>query len=342
MDTSNGLILGGAAAVVTVATMIARKLNRVFGYNHAMIDGVVYPPFQTEARHKEVCAALKLDPSRDVWIATYPKCGTTWMQQIVLELTRHKTNANGTAEASGEKIDYHESPWPEAMLLRKSDTHGPAYKGRTQEEMEACFRWGGKAKGPRSLRFLKTHALYRHLPGIYGVSKGADHGRAIVVTRNPKDACVSMFHHARRIPIFEYSGPFDDWVERWKRGEVESGCFWKWHAGWWTAKLKSESTILWLFFEDMKKNPAIEIERVAKFLGLDENLSAKDLKELVDRVVKATTFTKMKSQYKSGHFRKGKSGGWREWFTPKQSEAYDRAHAIGFKDHPGLRKKYKF
>ena len=67
------------------------------------------PPFQTEKRHDKVCDASRrkiraLDDETDVWIATYPKCGTTWMQQIVLELTRLKSEGD-------EPLNYKDSPW---------------------------------------------------------------------------------------------------------------------------------------------------------------------------------------------------------------------------------------
>ena len=196
-----------------------------------------------------------------------------------------------------------------------------------------------------TFRFIKTHAQYKHLPGIWkhSTNKVRKHfiGRAIVVTRNPKDACVSMYHHASRIPAFKYNGPFGDWVGKYYEGDVESGSFWDWHVGWWEAYLKSrdKNKILWIHFEDMKANPRREIERVARFLGLGES---KDFENTINRALANTTFRKMKGQYKTQHFRKGKSGGWRSYFTPTLSEAFSARHEAKFKNFPELLGKYKF
>lgn len=54
-------------------------------------------------------------------------------------------------------------------------------------------------------RVIKTHAPAQLAPWIGGVERGLrDGARVIVVTRNPKDACVSMFHHSRDVPAFGY------------------------------------------------------------------------------------------------------------------------------------------
>ena len=124
------------------------------------------------------------------------------------------------------------------------------------------------------VRIFKTHAPVQLLPG------SGDHAgtgsvikrklRTIVVTRNPKDACVSMFYHARNIKPFEYFGPWEDWVQRWGRGDVESGNFWAWHLGWWQEKRRDPERVLWVHFEDLKADAVRETTRVAKFLGLDK------------------------------------------------------------------------
>ena len=97
-------------AAFTFVVFLRKYLRKTYTYNGSMLDGVCMPPFQTEERHNRVCDALTsnaagaLDEKTDVWIATYPKCGTTWMQQIVLELTRMKSEGD-------DPLDYHESPW---------------------------------------------------------------------------------------------------------------------------------------------------------------------------------------------------------------------------------------
>ena len=204
------------------------------------------------------------------------------------------------------------------------------------KEFQGCKR---DVNSVGTYRFIKTHAQIQHLPGIYKQDSPRFIGRAIVVTRNPKDACISMFHHALRIPAFKYDGPLGDWMEKYYEGNVESGSFWEWHAGWWKEYLKSRDRILWLHFEDMKANPRKEIERIAKFLGLDQS---KDFQTLINRTLEAATFKKMKNQYKTGYFRKGKSGGWRARFTQTQSELFDARHESKLKEFPKLLAQYTF
>ena len=216
----------------------------------------------------------------------------------------------------------------------------PGYKGRTMEEFASCKRQVSSVG--KTFRFIKTHAQIQHLPGIWNRDLKSKRfiGRAIVVTRNPKDACVSMFYHASRIPAFKYNGPFEDWIEKYYEGNVESGSFWDWHAGWRKEYEDNvDKKILWIHFEDMRANPRQEIERVGRFLGLDKS---KDFASAIDRALAGSTFKKMKNQYKSGHFRKGKSGGWRSYFTQAQSEAFSTRHEEKLKEFPSLLQKYKF
>ena len=69
------------------------------------VNGLKVGTFITEEMFEEL-KTFKLYPD-DVWIVTYPKCGTTWTQQIV-KLIRSR----------GERDDVkiHASiPWPEAI-----------------------------------------------------------------------------------------------------------------------------------------------------------------------------------------------------------------------------------
>ena len=109
------------SSALTLTVFLRKYLRKTYFYNGSVLDGVLMPPFQTEERHDKVCDALTskdkgaLDDETDVWIATYPKCGTTWMQQIVLELTRLKSEGD-------EPLNYKDSPWVRRALFRFEDT----------------------------------------------------------------------------------------------------------------------------------------------------------------------------------------------------------------------------
>jgi hypothetical protein len=100
----------------------------------------------------------------DVWVVTYPKCGTTWTQQIV-RLIRN----NGVQDDVRITTAV---PWVEA---------GPPINTVRAEDV------------PRP-RAFKSHFPYDLLPC------GPPHTtpcKYIYVTRNPKDAAVSLFFQCR-------------------------------------------------------------------------------------------------------------------------------------------------
>jgi hypothetical protein len=78
------------------------------GYMSEVYRGWRYPP---SVKASAVEGLLKKGELRggDVVIATYPKCGTTWMQQIVLTLL-----AGGDSSLTRDPMSL--SPWPEKLL----------------------------------------------------------------------------------------------------------------------------------------------------------------------------------------------------------------------------------
>lgn len=57
-------------------------------------------------------------------------------------------------------------------------------------------------------RFIKTHLHYSLLPDAL---KNENSPKMIYVARNPKDTCISWFHHQRLMD--GYSGSLEDFVE---------------------------------------------------------------------------------------------------------------------------------
>jgi hypothetical protein len=110
----------------------------------------------------------------DIYIATYPKSGTTWMQMLLHQLTT-------TGEIDFTHI-YDVSPF-----------------------LDDALRLGADLEAFRSPRLLKTHMPYGEIP------KGV-RGRFIMVMRNCADVAASFFHHRRDYndPQASFDSVFDN------------------------------------------------------------------------------------------------------------------------------------
>lgn len=278
-----------------------------YGYRYRLIHGIVYPPFAFQPTIDELRAVDWSRPG-DVLIATYPKCGTTWMQQIILCLL-----ARGQASKVFDPMQ--QAPWieRESSLARRIsvivDREGSADFSRRR-----CF---------------KTHAPLNLLPCANGFSRG----KIVVIFRNPKDAASSMYQHYRGLPPFAYTGPWSHFFEAlFTQGKVGHGDYFDHVLAWRAAATKPHSNILWLSFEQLKTDLAANIRRVAQFLDIPINDT------VLNDVVAASSFSSMKAAHQarvqSGahmgstkHFRKGAPGSWRSVFTVEQSEQLDAIFA---------------
>ena len=305
--------------------------NLSLDYQSMMYEGVVYPPFIKVEALNELREKHTLRSS-DIVIATFPKCGTTWMQQIVLTLL---------ADGDGSKVrqPMGMSPWLEAWVSKQGLA---AFEAWNPEQTG----WNGLENfcdlAPEwcpSKRVLKTHAPAQLAPWVDGTERdGMNGARVIVVTRNPKDAAVSHYHHTIDLPhIFKYNGSWDHFLRKiWIPGKVESGSFWEWHQSWWKVCQEGSVDLLWISYEELLSEPEKSISRVAKFIGLEPTT------ELTKGVLAASNFQAMKQtaaeedaklvaigkadQVKRNHIREGKSGSWTETFTAPQNELMDRYH----------------
>ena len=153
----------------------------------------------------------------DVWVVTYPKCGTTWTQQIV-RLIKNKGVQDNT------NLD-HAVPWLEAIA---------AFPDVQVEELTR----------PRA---FKSHFPYDLLPC------GPPHTtpcKYIYIARNSKDVAVSLFFHnrARSLPDIEWDAFWKKYIE----GDLYFGNYFDHLVSWWPHR--NDENMLFLKYEDMKKN----------------------------------------------------------------------------------------
>nr|XP_003225300.2 PREDICTED: sulfotransferase 1C2 [Anolis carolinensis]XP_016851665.1 PREDICTED: sulfotransferase 1C2 [Anolis carolinensis]XP_016851666.1 PREDICTED: sulfotransferase 1C2 [Anolis carolinensis] len=263
------------------------------------VEGILYP--KETGMYWEEIQNFKARPD-DLLICTYPKAGTTWMQEIV-DMIQH----GGDPEKCARAPIYQRSPFVGCSFLISIPT--------SLEKIDAM----------PSPRTLKTHFPVEHLPPSFWDQKC----KIIYVARNAKDNMVSYFHFHNMTSIIPDSGSWDEFMENFIAGKVCWGSWFDHVQGWW--KAKDRHPILYLFYEDIKEDPAREIQKIAQFLGIDLSAS------VLNRIVQHTQFENMKTNplvnYStlpslfdltvSPFMRKGIVGDWKAHFTVAQSEQLD-------------------
>ena len=114
-------------------------------------------------------------------------------------------------------------------------------------------------------------------------------------------------------------------------GTVEYGLWFDHVLEWW--KHRDAENVLFLKYEDMKKDHRGAVKKIAEFMGYDLK------EEIIDTIVEKSTFQNMKANLVSAEieklrkpdaphfFRKGVVGDWRNHFTPEQNAEFDAVYA---------------
>lgn len=204
----------------------------------------------------------KVQPG-DLFIVSYPKCGTTWMQHIVYNI-----------------INDH--PPPKNQLL--SWIQMPFLEAQGAESVEDM-----KRPGP-----IKTHMAFRFQP----YSKDAKY---IYVARNPYDCCVSYFYHTKHMPEYHFEdGTFDQFFDMFVEGKVDFGDYFDHLLSWYDHR--NDPNVLFVTYEQLKKDIRAWVLKIADFIGEEfgqklrsdnsrvenvlQNISVKNMKETVNDSMK--------------------------------------------------------
>eukprot|EP00930_Biecheleria_cincta_P004025 TRINITY_DN10492_c0_g1_i1.p1 TRINITY_DN10492_c0_g1~~TRINITY_DN10492_c0_g1_i1.p1 ORF type:complete len:377 (-),score=63.65 TRINITY_DN10492_c0_g1_i1:110-1210(-) len=315
------------------------------GYWYALNRGNPAPPFMLASEVEKLRQEFVLRNS-DIIIATYPKCGTTWVQKLVLTLLFG-------GDASKVPRPMEQAPWIEAQPSFKA--FGVTQAGAITDKaksVEELTSWDGATKfGPAPpRRVFKTHVPPNIVPWRGGLR---DRGGAkiVIVTRNPKDAVVSLYHHTLELAdAFHYEGDFQHFTSKlFLPGKCESGCFWKWHAEWERAMAEEDSGIHWLSYEELKRDPANTVRKLANFLGIPIT------EEVLSKTIAGSSFSKMKTEtelidrdleakgihVKPNHMRQGEMGSWRSTLHGPLLEEFDAVHSAKTAEH-GLAYTFDF
>ncbi|KAL0984493.1 hypothetical protein UPYG_G00142200 [Umbra pygmaea] len=251
------------------------------------------------------------DPS-DILIATYPKAGTTWVQEIV-DLLLH----NGDAEVARRAPTLERNPFLE-MYSPPPIPSGLSLLKRMEPP-----------------RVIKTHLAFQLVPEGFWEKKC----KAIYVARNAKDNLVSYYHFDQMNQTQPEPGPWEGYIHKFMNGELSWGSWYDHVKEYW--KEREKRNILYLFYEDMKEDPRREVERIMRYLDLSLN------DDVISRIVELTSFNTMKDnpmanyscipkvvfdQSISPFMRKGVVGDWTNYFSPEQNELFDEDYKQQMED----------
>ena len=259
----------------------------------------------------------------DIIIATAPKCGTTWIQQIVSSLVFGDANVRPLPTVS---------PWVEARFRY------------TAEEARRALA------SLQHRRFLKTHLPIDGLP-LY------DDVKYIHVGRDCRDAALSMHNHfsgfsEAHIARFDAIGRDDPVVggsfrppppdpaqffRQWIATKATLGCvngppnplFFDIEAGYWAERKRPN--VLLVHYADLSQDLEGEMRRIAEFLGIsiEEQLwptlvQAAGFEAMRTAGDELMPFTKaMLTDGSDRFFNKGVNGRWRELLTKEDLVLYE-------------------
>ncbi|XP_041129030.1 sulfotransferase 1 family member D1-like [Polyodon spathula] len=241
--------------------------------------------------------------SDDLLIATYPKAGTTWTQEIVDLILN-----DGDAEKCRRAPTHKRMPFLEMFPL---------------VSLESGVSDLDKMPSPR---VIKTHLPIQLVPQSFW----DNNCKVIYMARNAKDSVVSYFHFDRMNRIQPDPGPWDQYLHKFMHGQLGWGYWYDHVKGYW--REKETKRILYLLYEDMKENPRDEVIRVMRFL----ERSLPD--DIINRIVELTSFSVMKEnpmansstvpysvfdRSVSTFMRKGEVGDWQNHFSPEESRLFD-------------------
>ncbi|PSN57723.1 Sulfotransferase 1C2 [Blattella germanica] len=266
---------------------------------------------------------FKIRPD-DVWFLAYPRTGSNWVQEMAW-LIGHDLNYE---EANKTLLPFR-SP-----LLEGTALVGHLY-GEWGKKPENMLEYATNEKSPRH---IKTHLPWNFAPLELVTVKP----KIICTIRNPKDVCVSL--HKLLTLTMDLKIPFEIFCELFLQGRVVCGSYFEHLLTYWN--MRHQLNIIFLKYEEMKKDVEATIARIAEFL--EKKITEDEIKQLAEHVsfekmsknpsvnrqdvLKALKEEQQREDLPMEFIRKGEVGDWRNHMSPEIAAKFDEMTVHYFKD----------
>ncbi|XP_034993878.2 sulfotransferase 4A1 [Zootoca vivipara] len=250
--------------------------SKYFEYN-----GVRLPPF-CRGKMEEIANFPVRD--NDVWIVTYPKSGTSLLQEVVYLVSQGADPDEIGLMNIDEQLPVLEYPQPGLDIIKELT----------------------------SPRLIKSHLPYRFLPS----DLHSGESKVIYMARNPKDLVVSYYQFHRSLRTMSYRGTFQEFCRRFMNEKLGYGSWFEHVQEFWQHHM--DSNVLFLKYEDMHKDLATMVEQLARFLGVSYDKAqlesmVEHCHQLIDQCCNAEALP----------VGRGRVGLWKDIFTVSMNEKFD-------------------
>uniref|UniRef100_A0A8C6UD78 Sulfotransferase n=1 Tax=Neogobius melanostomus TaxID=47308 RepID=A0A8C6UD78_9GOBI len=253
-------------------------------------EGVRLPPFCRGKMEEIANFGLR---SSDIWIVTYPKSGTSLLQEVVYLVSQGAD--------------------PDEIALMNIDEQLPVLEYPVAhigtEFLSLCVQ---ELTSPR---LIKSHLPFRFLPSAMHHGEG----KVIYMARNPKDLVVSYYQFHRSLRTMSYRGTFQEFCRRFMNDKLGYGSWFDHVQEFW--EHRDDSNVLFLKYEDMYKDLSTLVSDLSRFLGVScDKAQLETLAESCTQLIEQCCSSEAMSVCR------GRVGLWRDVFSVSMNERFDEVY----------------
>ncbi|XP_072745736.1 uncharacterized protein [Anoplolepis gracilipes] len=254
----------------------------------------------------------------DTWIITFPRSGTTMTQELIWLVANDLNFDEARRRHLTERF-----PYLDLSLIVEDDV----LANDTPEEQKISKYSIEFVQNQPLPRFIKSHFPLDLLPTVVN-----NDCKIIYVARNVKSVAVSWYYFQKDLKLYE--GTFEQMCDDFMNDHSMWAPYWEHVKTAWA--IRHKPNVLFLFYEDLRKNLVENIKKIATFFGktyneeqivkLAEHLNIENFRKnpMVNRPTRRVD--------PKVFIRQGKTDSWKELFTPELEKRFNKWIVDNLKD----------